>query len=253
MAELIETPLTVVHVISCAFLILVVLLQPGKSGGLGAFSGAAAQQVFGGRGAGNFLTKTTWIIAAVFFMTSLSLAYLSSTGDESLEALATELEDAAHARRAPEADVRAPVKSAEDEEADIRRDLDAMMAGDQAGDGEAARREAAEAPSASGGAPSGAAAADQAPRAPGKGIVPSPQPAPLPVQPRSAPVPARPAAPPNRPAPPTQSTPTAPAAPPVPPAPAPAPPQPVTPPAAQTASPQGAPALPAAPASNPEE
>ena len=84
MAELFVTPLTVVHIIACAFLILVVLLQPGKSGGLGAFSGVAAQQVFGGRGAGNILTKITWVTAVVFFSTSITLAYLSSTEDESL-------------------------------------------------------------------------------------------------------------------------------------------------------------------------
>lgn len=91
MAELIETPLTVIHAISCLFLILVVLLQPGKSGGLGAISGAAAQQVFGGRGAGNFLTKTTWATAGVFLTTSLSLAYLSSSTDASLVKKATEI------------------------------------------------------------------------------------------------------------------------------------------------------------------
>ena len=84
MAELLITPLTVVHVIACAFLILVVLLQPGKSGGLGAFTGAAAQQVFGGRGAGNILTKITWVTAVVFFGTSISLAYLSTTEDTAL-------------------------------------------------------------------------------------------------------------------------------------------------------------------------
>ena len=71
MADLFVTPLTVVHIIACAFLVLVVLLQPGKSGGLGAFSGVAAQQVFGGRGAGNILTKTTWVTAIVFFSTSI--------------------------------------------------------------------------------------------------------------------------------------------------------------------------------------
>jgi preprotein translocase subunit SecG len=85
MAQIIQTPLTVLHVIACLFLMLVVLVQPGKSGGLGAFTGAAAQQVFGGRGAGNFLTKTTWITATVFFLSSISLAYLSSSTDESLE------------------------------------------------------------------------------------------------------------------------------------------------------------------------
>ncbi len=85
MAErLLTTPLTILHVIACLFLIMVVLLQPGKSGGLGAFTGAAAQQVFGGRGAGNFLTKTTWITASVFFATSITLAYFSSSVGDSL-------------------------------------------------------------------------------------------------------------------------------------------------------------------------
>ena len=85
MEELIATPLTWLHVIACFFLVLVVLIQPGKSGGLGALGGAAATQVFGGRGAGNLLTRTTWVTAAIFFSTSLSLAYLSSSTSDSLE------------------------------------------------------------------------------------------------------------------------------------------------------------------------
>lgn len=85
MVEVIHTPLTVVHIVACVFLMLVVLIQPGKGGGLGAFTGAGAQQVFGGRGAGNFLTKTTWATATIFFATSISLAYLSSSEDESLQ------------------------------------------------------------------------------------------------------------------------------------------------------------------------
>jgi preprotein translocase subunit SecG len=85
MAEIIHTPLTVIHILACAFLMLVVLIQPGKGGGLGALSGAGAQQVFGGRGAGNFLTKTTWATAGIFFATSMTLAYLSSSADESLQ------------------------------------------------------------------------------------------------------------------------------------------------------------------------
>ena len=85
MVEILHTPLTVVHVVACFFLMLVVLIQPGKSGGLGAFTGAGAQQVFGGRGAGNFLTKTTWATATIFFVTSVTLAYLSSSADESLQ------------------------------------------------------------------------------------------------------------------------------------------------------------------------
>lgn len=84
MAEILKTPLTVVHVLACLFLMIVVLLQPGKSGGMGAISGAAAQQVFGGRGAGNILTKISWTTATIFFVTSITLAYLSTSSDESL-------------------------------------------------------------------------------------------------------------------------------------------------------------------------
>lgn len=106
MAEIIHTPLTVIHVIACTFLMLVVLIQPGKSGGLGALSGAGAQQVFGGRGAGNFLTKTTWATAGIFFATSMTLAYLSSSADESL----LQKSKAAQEKKAP-ASTAAPASS----------------------------------------------------------------------------------------------------------------------------------------------
>jgi preprotein translocase subunit SecG len=82
--EIFYIPLLVLHVLTCLFLILVVLLQPGRSGGMGAFTGIAAQQVFGGRGAGNLLTKSTWVCATVFFCTSVTLAFLSSSADATL-------------------------------------------------------------------------------------------------------------------------------------------------------------------------
>jgi preprotein translocase subunit SecG len=89
MLDLLQTPITVLHVLVCLMLMLVVLIQPGKSGGLGAaLGGAGAQQIFGGRGAGNFLTRTTWIAATVFFLTSVTLAYVSTSTGDSLEDLA---------------------------------------------------------------------------------------------------------------------------------------------------------------------
>ena len=94
MEDLIRTPLTVVHVLACAFLILVVLLQPGKSGGLGLFATPAATQVFGGRGAGTILSKVTWVTTVVFFLSSISLAYLSTSSDESLQERAAAAEEA---------------------------------------------------------------------------------------------------------------------------------------------------------------
>ncbi|MGH7286269.1 MAG: preprotein translocase subunit SecG [Polyangiaceae bacterium] len=97
MQSILETFLQVVHLLVCAMLILVVLLQQGKGGGMGAaFGGGAGGQVFGGRGAGNLLTRATSVCAAVFMMTSVSLAYLSSSGDRALKARAAiAAEDAA--------------------------------------------------------------------------------------------------------------------------------------------------------------
>ncbi|HQP34540.1 MAG TPA: preprotein translocase subunit SecG [Polyangiaceae bacterium] len=80
------TLLSILHVLACAFLNLVVLLQQGRGGGLGAaFGGAATRQVFGGRGAGNLLTRLTAISAVIFMSTSVTLAYIASSGDRSLK------------------------------------------------------------------------------------------------------------------------------------------------------------------------
>src|SRR6516162_7068134 len=81
------TLLDIVHIFVCCFLMLVVLLQQGKGGGMGAaFGGGATQQVFGGRGAGNILTRATTVCAGIFMLTSVSLAYVSSSGDRDLKA-----------------------------------------------------------------------------------------------------------------------------------------------------------------------
>ncbi len=73
--------ISVLHVIVCIFLVAVVLLQRGKGAQVGAvFGGGGGGTMFGGRGAGNFLTKLTSAAAAVFMLTSLSLSYLGITG-----------------------------------------------------------------------------------------------------------------------------------------------------------------------------
>jgi len=80
-----ETFLTILFVSVCLFLILVVLLQTGKGGGMGGAFGGSSQTVFGGRGAGTFLTRLTAISAIAFMLTSIALAYLSSSGESSLK------------------------------------------------------------------------------------------------------------------------------------------------------------------------
>src|SRR5271165_1497857 len=90
---MLTTLLQIIHVFVCLFLMLVVLLQQGKGGGMGAaFGGGATQQVFGGRGAGNILTRATAVCAAIFMLTSVSLAYVASSGDRDLRAKVLELQ-----------------------------------------------------------------------------------------------------------------------------------------------------------------
>jgi len=60
------------HCLICIFLIAVILLQPGKAdAGIG--FGSSSQSIFGSKGAGNFLTKTTSICAVLFLITSFFL------------------------------------------------------------------------------------------------------------------------------------------------------------------------------------
>jgi preprotein translocase subunit SecG len=68
----------VVHVAACIAVILVVLLSKGKGADLGAAFGGSSQTVFGSQGAGGVLTKLVAICVAVFMMTSLGLAYMST-------------------------------------------------------------------------------------------------------------------------------------------------------------------------------
>ncbi len=71
------TALIVLHVIVAFIMIGVILLQSGKGAEIGAAFGGSSQTVFGARGASTLLSKLTAISAAIFMVTSLSLAILS--------------------------------------------------------------------------------------------------------------------------------------------------------------------------------
>jgi preprotein translocase subunit SecG len=92
------TLLTIVHIAACIFLILVVLLQPGKAGGMGAAFGGASQAVFGARGATSFLGKITAICAIIFMLTSIGLSYLATSKEKSLREESERQEERAKAR-----------------------------------------------------------------------------------------------------------------------------------------------------------
>lgn len=68
----------IVHVLVALALIGLVLLQHGKGADAGAaFGSGASATVFGSRGSGSFMTRLTAALATVFFITSLTLAYMS--------------------------------------------------------------------------------------------------------------------------------------------------------------------------------
>ena len=76
-----ETILLVFHVLLSLAIIGLVLLQRGKGAEAGAAlggGGGASATVFGARGAANFLSRTTAVLATAFFITSLALAYIAS-------------------------------------------------------------------------------------------------------------------------------------------------------------------------------
>jgi len=67
----------VVFVLVCIFLIVTVLIQPGKSGGLGAAFGGGGNTVFGASGGTPVFRKMTTGAAAIFMLLSLLLSYMS--------------------------------------------------------------------------------------------------------------------------------------------------------------------------------
>ncbi len=70
--------LVMLHIIVCILLICVILMQASKGGGLaGTFGGATSSAVFGGRGAGNFLTKLTAGLAIAFMMLAILISLVN--------------------------------------------------------------------------------------------------------------------------------------------------------------------------------
>lgn len=80
-----EIFLLIVHVVVCAVLILVILMQPGRSGGLsgGAFGGmgGGGTSMFGGGGAVPMLAKVTTYVGIIFALTCIGLWYAGRSTD----------------------------------------------------------------------------------------------------------------------------------------------------------------------------
>jgi preprotein translocase subunit SecG len=93
--ELWYTVMIVLHVVFALAIIGLVLLQHGKGADMGSgFGGGASASLFGATGSANFLSRTTAVLATVFFILSLALAYFASNRPKSesgiLDAVKTE-------------------------------------------------------------------------------------------------------------------------------------------------------------------
>ena len=77
--NLIESAILVAHVLTALAVCGFVLLQHGKGADMGAaFGGGASGSLFGAAGSANFLSRTTAVLATVFFVTSIALTYFAS-------------------------------------------------------------------------------------------------------------------------------------------------------------------------------
>lgn len=113
--------LLTVHIMVALAIVGLVLMQHGKGADMGAaFGSGASGSLFGATGSANFLSRTTGILAAIFFATSLLLAYVGSNRPKTTGSLMQEA-----VQSAP---VSQPVSAAEGAAAG------AQVAGSKAGD-----------------------------------------------------------------------------------------------------------------------
>ena len=103
---MIENLLLIVHLVMAVAVVVLVLLQQGKGAQAGAAfgGGGSSQSLFGARGSANFLTRTTAIIATIFFLTTLSLAYLYSNRSSTSSVVSGSVIDQVE-EQVPESDV----------------------------------------------------------------------------------------------------------------------------------------------------
>ncbi|MEW8032209.1 MAG: preprotein translocase subunit SecG, partial [Candidatus Thiodiazotropha endolucinida] len=78
-----QTILTVFHIFLAVGLVGLILIQHGKGADMGAaFGSGASGTVFGAKGSASFLTRTTALLATLFFVTSRAIAYFASQRNE---------------------------------------------------------------------------------------------------------------------------------------------------------------------------
>jgi preprotein translocase subunit SecG len=102
--------ITTLHIMLCIGLILIILLQPGKDGAAAFGGGGGGNQMYGPRGSGTILTRATTTVAALFMVTSITLAWFSNDKVQSGAGLDDELEELQQDQRRRASSTRAQIK-----------------------------------------------------------------------------------------------------------------------------------------------
>ncbi|MEO5345033.1 MAG: preprotein translocase subunit SecG [Magnetococcus sp. YQC-9] len=110
--------LTVLHILVCMALVFVVLLQKGSGADMGAAFGGSSQSLFGARGSGDFLSKLTAVLATIFMITSLTLAFFSTRPGSERSVMDAASSTAAPAKPASKETVPVKVKESEKKESE---------------------------------------------------------------------------------------------------------------------------------------
>ena len=101
----------IIDVLSAVGLVALVLLQQGKGADMGAaFGGGASQSLFGARGSANFLSRTTAILATVFFLSNMALAWVATREQKETASVTRSVTEAPTTPAAPAAIAPAPDK-----------------------------------------------------------------------------------------------------------------------------------------------
>ena len=122
--DTIQKAVLIAHTLIALLIIALVLLQRGKGADAGAAFGAGASgTVFGSRGSGSFFSRATAVCATAFFVTSLTLAYMSSQNAAAPSSIMDEsvVEEAVEATEA-----ELPLLDGEDAQVDESLDMPAL-------------------------------------------------------------------------------------------------------------------------------
>lgn len=128
--------LNIFHVLIAIAMMVFILIQKGAGATAGAaFGSGASGTVFGSRGAGNFLSRSTWVMAAAFCLISLTMAVMASRMSVSPETDLGVMGDSPVSVEAPaDGVIVAPVNPAANQSSDLPAVDAALNANNQAAD-----------------------------------------------------------------------------------------------------------------------